>query len=285
MTKRLTPSELDKFLSSPPSGSVVREMPPKLAEFILKEKNPRNRPINPTKVVGLSKELSQNKWLLNGETLKFSDERFLIDGQHRLEACVRSNTAFIAHIIFGIDKDSFQTIDIGKKRDGSDTLAMMGVPNYRSASTIIRMIIAYENGLTRTPKHGISNDWIKRKYQDEIDHDLLQESVAVADRLYKTTKWPRGVIGAFFYTCVKKKQREEITKFLDDMCKGIGNKARAPVRFLLENVNRMRIDRDFNLRAHQYSVMLSRAYRNYKNGKASTKADVTVSLVDKMVGF
>ena len=158
MTKRLTPSELDKFLSSPPSGSVTREIPPKLAESILKEKNPRNRPISQSKVVGLSKELSQNKWLLNGETLKFSDERFLLDGQHRLEACVRSNTAFIAHVIFGIDKESFQTIDIGKKRDGSDTLAVMGVPNYSSASTIIRMIIAYENGLSDTPKRGISND-------------------------------------------------------------------------------------------------------------------------------
>lgn len=152
----------------------------------------------------MSKELSENKWALNGETVKFADDGFLIDGQHRLEACVRANTAFIAHVVFGIDRESFQTIDIGKRRDGSDTLAMMGVPNYKNASTIIRMIIAYENGLTRTPKQGISNDWIKRKYLDEIDTELLQESIAVASRLYKTTKWPNGVIGAFFYTCVQK---------------------------------------------------------------------------------
>ena len=93
------------------------------------------------------------------------------------------------------------------------------------------------------------------------------------------------MIGAFFYVAVQKGQREQITRFFDDMCKGIGTKARAPIPYLLENVNRMRMDRAFELRAHQYSIMLSRAYHNFKLNKSSTKADVTVGLNDKMVAF
>jgi hypothetical protein len=209
----------------------------------------------------------------------------LKDGQHRLQACVKSNKPFLSHVIFGIDPETFQHIDIGKKRDGKDTLAMMGVPNYSIASTVIKMIISYESGISRSPAQSVSNDWIKRKYLDELDHDLLQESIAVAKRVYKTTKWPSGIVGAFFYVAVQKGQRIQAVEFFDDLCKGIGTKIRSPIPFLLENVNRMRIDREYQLGAHQYSILLSRAYKNYKAGKTSTKADVTVTLNCRMVDF
>ena len=162
---------------------------------------------------------------------------------------------------------------------------MMGVPNYKRASTIIKMIIAYEAGMSESPKSGVSNDWLKSKYLTEIDHDLLQEAINVANRVYKTTKWQTGVIGGFFYVACQHGQKEQITAFFDDMCKGIGSKPRAPIPFLLENVNRMRMDRAYQLRAHQYGVMLSRAYKNYKTGKSSTKADVIVGLADKLSPF
>ena len=285
MAKRLNETVLKKHIATPPKGSIVLEFTPAVAQFALDQFNHKNRPINPTKVIRLTKDMTTDNWSLTGETIKFGTDGLLKDGQHRLEACVRANTPFLSHVIFGIDPETFQHIDIGKRRDGADTLAMMGVPNYSTASTVIKMIIAYESGLSRSPTMGVSNDWIKRKYIDELDHDLLQESIAVAKRVYKTTKWPSGLVGAFFYVAVQKGQRTEISSFFDDMCKGIGTRVRSPIPFLLENVNRMRIDRDFQLGAHQYSIMLSRAYKNYKAGKSSTKADVTVTLNDKMVDF
>tara|TARA_R110000803_G_C11913691_1_gene313542 strand:- start:47 stop:916 length:870 start_codon:yes stop_codon:yes gene_type:complete len=283
--KKLTETNLKSHIASPPKGSIVVEINPEVAKFALSATNKKNRPVSPAKVIDYSKDMVAKNWSVNGETIKFGLDGLLKDGQHRLEACVRANTTFRSHLIFGIDPETFQHIDIGKKRNGSDTLAMMGVPNSKNASTIIKMIIAYEHGLSRTSTNGVSNDWLKEKYTSEIDHELLKESVAVGKKLYATTKWKVGVIGAFFYVAVQKGQREQITRFFDDMCKGIGTKARAPIPYLLENVNRMRMDRAFELRAHQYSIMLSRAYHNFKLNKSSTKADVTVGLNDKMVAF
>ena len=276
--KRLNESTLTKYIASPPRGSVVLEFNPTVAQFALDQLNHKNRPINPSKVMRLTKDMTTDNWSLTGETLKFATDGLLKDGQHRLQACVKSNKPFLSHVIFGIDPETFQHIDIGKKRDGKDTLAMMGVPNYSIASTVIKMIISYESGISRSPAQSVSNDWIKRKYLDELDHDLLQESIAVAKRVYKTTKWPSGIVGAFFYVAVQKGQRIQAVEFFDDLCKGIGTKIRSPIPFLLENVNRMRIDREYQLGAHQYSILLSRAYKNYKAGKTSTKADVTVTL-------
>lgn len=284
-TKKLNEITLQKHISKPPQGSVVVEITPKVAQFALSATNQNNRPISPSKVITYSKDMQTKNWSLTGETIKFGDDGLLKDGQHRLEACVRANTPFKTHACFGIDPDTFQHIDVGKKRDGSDTLAMMGVPNYKRASTIIKMIIAYESGMADSPKSGVSNDWLKSKYLTEIDHDLLQESINVANKVYKTTKWQTGVVGAFFYVACQHGQKEQITAFFEDMCKGIGSKPRSPIPYMLENVNRMRMDRAYQLRALQYGVMLSRAYNNYKTGKSSTKADVIVGLNDKMVAF
>ena len=283
--KTLTESEFRNHIMHPPAGSVIHEITPEMAKFTLSETNKKNRPLTSGKVIDYSKDMSSRNWTLNGETIKFGSDGLLKDGQHRLEACVRANTAFPTHLVFGINPETFQHIDIGKLRNGADTLSMMGVPNSKDASTIIKMIISYENGLSRSPSNGVSNDWMKAKYNNEIDHALLQEAVSVGRKLYTTTKWRVGIIGAFFYVAVQKGQREQITQFLDHMCKGIGTKARAPVPHLLENVNRMRIDAAFHLTAHHYSVLLSRAYYNFKVNKSSTKADITVSMTDKMVAF
>jgi len=281
----LTEHDFRTFMEQPPEGSIKTTITPEIAKFALSTTNKKNRPISPTKVIDYSKDMQNHNWTITGETIKFGWDNLLKDGQHRLEACVRANTPFPTHCVFGIDPETFQHIDIGKLRNGSDTLSMMGVPNAKHCSSIIKMVIAYEHGQSRTPTSGVSNDWLKEKYNSEIDQQLLQESVSVGKKLYSTTKWKVGVIGAFFYVCVQKGQRDQITKFFDHMTKGIGTKARAPVPFLLENVNRMRMDREFELRAHHYSVMLSRAYHNFKLDKSSTKADITVSMNDKMVAF
>jgi|TARA_A100001391_G_scaffold72215_1_gene46092 hypothetical protein len=285
MARTISEKQLEKYIMSPPKGSIEIQIRPDLADFALAQTNHRNRPISALKVSKYADDMEKDNWSITGDSIKFGNDGLLKDGQHRLVACTQAKTPFVTHAVFGIDPDTFQHIDIGKKRDGSDTLAMMNVPNYKTATAIIRMIISYEVGYADSPKNGVSNDWLKHKYLEEIDHDLLQEAVVLAKRVYKTTKWQTGLIGAFFYMAVKKGQRDQITKFFDDMCKGIGDKPRSPIPFLLENVNRMRIDRAYHLRAFQYSIMLSRAYANYKAGKASTKADVTVSLKDEMVDF
>tara|TARA_Y100000114_G_C11741396_1_gene319122 strand:- start:393 stop:1289 length:897 start_codon:yes stop_codon:yes gene_type:complete len=276
---------LDRYIAAPPRGSVVVRVTPEIAEHALTETNHKNRPISSSKIVSYSNDMRSKNWSLTGETIKFGNDGLLKDGQHRLYACVRANTHFDTHCIFGIHAETFQHIDIGKRRGGADTLAMMGVPNSRVAATIIKMIIAYENGLSESPKAGVSNDWIKEKYNSEIDHELLQEAIALASRVYKITKWQTGVVGAFFYVAVQKGQRDQVSPFFDDFVKGIGKSARAPIPYLLAQVNRMRTDRTMLLRAHQLSILLSRTYRNYKAGRLSNLADVTVSLDDKMVAF
>ncbi|MEE9383211.1 MAG: hypothetical protein V3V08_07340 [Nannocystaceae bacterium] len=100
----------------------VREMTitPSLAAKWL-EGNTINRPIQPAHVRFLSALMQVGLFLLNGDTIKISDADIL-DGQHRLLACIDSGRSFRSLVVFGVPKKVFKTIDEGRVRTGRDAL-------------------------------------------------------------------------------------------------------------------------------------------------------------------
>ena len=110
--KMLSESILDKYLGKPPAGSIVVTIGPKVAQYCLDQTNHKNRPLSSKKIINYSRDMVKKNWSLTGETIKFGDDGLLKDGQHRLEACVRANTPFDTHVIWGINPETFHHIDI-----------------------------------------------------------------------------------------------------------------------------------------------------------------------------
>jgi hypothetical protein len=98
---------------------------PDFARALL-EMNTRNRPKTRSKIKEYAEEMKANKWKLNGETIKITEDGTILDGQHRLEACILSDTPFDTYIVNVADATSFDTIDIGRKRTVADTLSVRG---------------------------------------------------------------------------------------------------------------------------------------------------------------
>ncbi len=130
-------SEIAKRISAPPQTTVIMEIDPESAKAILEQRNKGNRPTKPNKINQFSADMSSNRWGLTGDTVKFGTDGRLLDGQNRLMACVRSNTTFRTHVIFGIDPSLFGRMDIGKPRNPADILHIAG---YKYASTLAAAI-------------------------------------------------------------------------------------------------------------------------------------------------
>jgi hypothetical protein len=126
-------NEIQRLLTNPPSTSVVLDIDPSSAKQILEQRNHGNRPPKPNKVQQFSSDISNSRWGLTGDTIKFGSDGRLLDGQNRLSACIRANQTFKTHVVFNIDPDLFGRMDIGKPRNAADVLHIAG---YSYSSTL-----------------------------------------------------------------------------------------------------------------------------------------------------
>jgi hypothetical protein len=115
-------------------------------KFLLQ--NRTNRPLKRHLVVHYSLEMQSGRWAVNGETIKFDDSGSLIDGQHRLHACVLSQKAFSTYAVRGItDPKAFSTIDTGRSRSHGDIFALAGFGDPNNASGAALLLYYYKKNL------------------------------------------------------------------------------------------------------------------------------------------
>jgi len=125
----------------------VETITPDKARSLL-EVNTTNRPVSERTVRSYTQMMRDGKWILNGEGIKMCGGK-LIDGQHRLHACVKSDRPFTTLIVFVDDNRAFSTLDNGKKRTGADILGIEGYKNtthLAASASIVQKIYSGEMG-------------------------------------------------------------------------------------------------------------------------------------------
>lgn len=98
---------------------------PEMAEIML-EKNIANRKVNQANVNRIAADMATGNYKVNGETIKISPNGEILDGQHRLLACVKSGMSFQTYIVYNVEREAIGTIDMGKGRSVADSLNVMG---------------------------------------------------------------------------------------------------------------------------------------------------------------
>lgn len=123
---------------------------PELAQILLL-KNKGNRRVNSANLGSIMRDMASGRWAANGETVIVSKDGSLNDGQHRCFGALITGSCVETAVAFGVDRESMATIDIGRKRTGSDRLGIGGVPNYVIVSAISNLILEMKNGRAATP--------------------------------------------------------------------------------------------------------------------------------------
>ena len=102
----------------------IREITPANAAKILDEKNFSNRILSETRVNQYKRAMVDGEWQFNGDPIRFSSDKVLSDGQHRLKAVVLSGVSQSFLFVENLPRKSALTIDIGKARTGGDVLSI-----------------------------------------------------------------------------------------------------------------------------------------------------------------
>ena len=119
---------------------------PEEAAIWLGTKNSRNRPVSENAVSKYAQEMKDGRWVDNGQPIIFGTDSQLLNGQHRLFACVRSGKQFSTTITYGVDPKSFGTIDDANSRSLADVLHIEGESNSTLLSAGVRFIWMYATG-------------------------------------------------------------------------------------------------------------------------------------------
>lgn len=121
----------------------VRRIDPDHARHLLTF-NTHNRPISPARVRELTEQMRRGEWQANGDSIRLSRTNKLLDGQHRLHAIVASGTSHELVLVYDLDDEVFDTIDIGAKRKTSELVALHGHKNASTLSTVVRKFLTWQ---------------------------------------------------------------------------------------------------------------------------------------------
>ena len=103
---------------------------PAIAAGWLETCNTRNRSIRRAHVTRLARDMKDGKWVGdNGEAVRFDTHGRLVDGQHRLTACVESGTAITSLVVRDVPDSAYSTINIGRGKSVADFLHPEGHKN------------------------------------------------------------------------------------------------------------------------------------------------------------
>lgn len=216
----------------------LKTFTPADAQRILAEYNKRNRNIKPATVALIARDLTDGRYLVNGETIKFATDGMLLDGQNRLAACVRANVPLTSWVVRGIDNDAFDTIDVGLPRTGGDILHVQNESHAPVLAAALTLVGAYEAG--RLPKGSISRNRLRPLLEA---HPTIRESVTrIANNEISKQKLASKPILAFMHYMLSKVDPVKATEFFDRLEDGASLAPGSPILVLRNRLIRNAAD-------------------------------------------
>lgn len=138
-------------------------------------------------------DMKNEDFELNGETIKLSRPLLkgenpkvpeghivIIDGQHRLDACIKSGKPFVTFVAYGLPPEVIHTVDSGIKRQFKDSLSLSNEKDTALLGSTVRQARAWEMGDQRFGSKSRMTKPQGRKFL--ADHPELRRSVEVAQQ-------------------------------------------------------------------------------------------------------
>jgi hypothetical protein len=181
------------------SPSVVLDYTPGACRMIIERwRGTHNRNVKTGQRDKYAKAMTEGGFVLNGDTIKFTDQRLLGDGQNRLLACIRSGVPFKSHTVFGIPHQHFKTMDQGRVRNGGDMLTIAGVEH----GDLMKSALRWCELLATNPKRRTTfeNAFYLILYND---HHGVEDWQKEARAIYRLNRQPLGLVMAVLHTANK----------------------------------------------------------------------------------
>lgn len=247
-------------------------MTPEWAEKLLDASEGSNwRKISGKQVEKLALAMKADQWDFNGESIVLNEKGHVIDGQHRLKACILAKKSFRVVLVEGVKSD--KNIDTGLRRTLAQLLSSLGYSYSSPLSAITKYTYAYDvMGLRNTQVCGggslpVSNktllDWLKKE-------DGIHESAALETHARGIC---HGSLICFVHHMASSYQSPaKADEFFSALVDGSGPSNSAP--FLLRNLVLTRKRRALTVSRHEFLILLIKAWNHWIQGETPQKLNL-----------
>lgn len=194
---------------------------PAMAEAMLERNSDEEWKNRPHSEKGLARYVKAMHagWKRTGEPVIFSLSGNLLNGQHRLMACVKAGVPFWTVVVFGVEDDAFKYMDVGIARTAAHIFAIENVPNANVSAAAARLLYGYMGSVSwKGQAPDVENSLLLGFYEH---HQRIQDSLTPARKLYSDLRVPQRW-GAFLHYICAAKHREQANDFFDKVATGVG---------------------------------------------------------------
>lgn len=246
---------------------------PKMASKYL-EKNGINRPLNETHVERFVEIIKSGLWCPVSCVFHIADNGTLLNGQHRLNAIVRSEITVYAWVCFDISETTYNAIDTEMRKRAIADLLPRGTLCKNNIGAICNALwnIKYNEWPSLSQK---TLD-LFYEYQPDIEWawSVFQPKVSI---------FSAGVIGAFAYAHSVGKIQKKVEAFAEELVTGIGRETGA-LSIVLERAC-MRTSKMGNKNRRIIQRKTLRAIQFYCEGRRAEKLQETLEGVNFIRSF
>lgn len=159
-----------QYKDESPIKTSLSDVTPLLAEKWMERRADKQRKIDQKQVQKITTAILKGDWRVNGGTIVFDEEGFLVDGQHRLLAIIAAGKTVQALIVRGVDKSdlTFQTIDDSKARKVTDFMNCNYVNNVAAVCTLLISVQSGKWPLNHDKIPYVETLKVVKKWQDVI---------------------------------------------------------------------------------------------------------------------
>ncbi len=195
--------------------------------------NTHNRAIDSRRVMAYAHDMENDVWKFNNDGICFDVNGILLNGQHRLHACVVSQKPFKSIVIRGLPPETQETMDQHRVRSMAGILQLRGYGRCAHLGGAARALVNLANAGDGYQSYRATNQELLTIIER---HTGLSESIAVA-------KGCRGispsVLGAMHYAGkVLLKNEERANAFVEVFNTGVPDYPGDPAHLFRENILR-----------------------------------------------
>lgn len=226
--------------------------------------NTSNRPVREKHVQKLAQQMLRGEYVMNGEAIIISDDNRLLDGQHRLRACVESGVSIRSVVVRNVPHSHFFTIDTGAARTAGNVLSVYGEKNASTLAASCRVAIILQREKL-SPDFGaeVSHAEIIEWLNDNPGIRKWADFVA-ASKGVRTLAEPSVIVPIAYF--MEKKSPEKTEEFIGKISSGIGLEAGDPALLLRERLLANRTGKA-RLRKKEVAALICKAILAYVAGK------------------